>query len=143
MNQVRLVGNIGNQPELKATQTGFQILQFNLAVSEKYKEEIKTTWFSVKALGKTTEALVGNLQRGMRVDVTGKLEVEKWTDKEGNKKERTVVIAFMVNPVLRLPQAARPQQDPSRGPIAPSTYGQPVPPMQDTFDGFNDDNLPF
>ena len=143
MNQVRLVGNIGNQPELKATQTGFQILQFNLAVSEKYKEEIKTTWFSVKALGKTTEALVGNLQRGMRVDVTGKLEVEKWTDKEGNKKERTVVIAFMVNPVIRAPQAARPQQDPSRGPIAPSTYGQPVPPMQDSFDGFNDENLPF
>jgi len=143
MNQVRLVGNIGNQPELKATQTGFQILQFNLAVSEKYKEEIKTTWFSVKALGKTTEALVGNLQRGMRVDVTGKLEVEKWTDKEGNKKERTVVIAFMVNPVIRAPQAARPQQDPSRGPIAPSAYGQPLPPMQDTFDGFNDENLPF
>lgn len=143
MNQVRLVGNIGNQPELKVTASGFQILQFNMAVSEKYKEEVKTNWFSVKVLGKTTEPLTGVLQRGMRVDVTGKLEVEKWTDKEGNKKERTVVIAFMVNPVIRAPQAARPQQDPSRGPIAPSTYGQPVPPMQDSFDGFNDDSIPF
>ena len=141
MNQVRLVGNIGNQPEIKVTTNGFQILQFNMAVSEKYKEEVKTNWFSVKVLGKTTEPLTGVLQRGMRVDVTGKLEVEKWTDKEGNKKERTVVIAFMVNPVIRAPQAARPQQDPSRGPIAPSSYGQPLP--QDSFDGFNDENLPF
>lgn len=143
MNQVRLVGNIGNEPELKSTQTGFQILEFSLAVSEKYKEEIKTDWYKVKALGRTVEALQGQLHKGMRVDVNGKLSVEKWTDKEGNKKERIVVIALSVSRPFMAPRSERPAQDPSRGPIAPSSYGQPVPPMQDSFDGFNEDSIPF
>lgn len=140
MNQVRLVGNIGNEPELKATQTGFQILDFSLAVSEKYKEEIKTDWYKVKALGRTVEALQGQLHKGMRVDVNGKLSVEKWTDKEGNKKERIVVIALSVSRPFMAPRSESPVEDPSRGPIAPSMHRTHVP---HSFDNFGEADVPF
>lgn len=142
-NQVRLVGNIGNEPELKSTQTGFQILEFSLAVSKKYKEEFKTSWYRLKALGRTVEALQGQLHKGMRIEVHGELEVEQWTDKEGKKREIVKVLVDSVSRPFMAPRSERPQQDPSRGPIAPSSYGQPVPPMQDSFDGFNEDSIPF
>jgi len=142
-NSVTLRGNIGNEPEIKVTQGGFQIMEFTLAVSKKHGEEFKTSWHRIKALGRTAEMLQGQLHKGMRIEVRGELEVNTWKDDQGKNREATKILVDSVSRPIMAPRSERPQQDPARGPIAPSAYGQPLPPMQDTFDGFNDENLPF
>lgn len=142
-NYVKLTGNIGNEPEIKATNNGYQILEFTLAVSKKHGEEFKTQWHRIKALGRTAEMLQGQLHKGMRIMVHGELEVNTWKDENGKNREATKILVDSVSRPIMAPRADRPQQDPARGPIAPSAYGQPLPPMQDSFDGFNDDSIPF
>lgn len=85
MNQVYLVGNLGGKPELKYTQAGLAILNLSIATAKKVKEEWKTTWHRVVAFGAVAE-LGKDMEKGMRVFVSGELEIREWVDQQGAKK---------------------------------------------------------
>ena len=103
-NKVQLIGNLGNAPEIRTTESGKKLAQFNVATSESYRnakgEKVtETQWHRVVAWGKVAEIAEKYLEKGKEVALEGKLVNRSYTDKEGNKKYITEV---QVNELLLL-----------------------------------------
>jgi single-strand DNA-binding protein len=103
-NRVQLIGNLGNKPEIKTTESGRKLAQFNLATSENFKnskgESVKETqWHRLVAWGKVAEVAEKYLDKGKAVAVEGKLVSRSYNDKEGKKK---YISEVQVNEVLLL-----------------------------------------
>ncbi len=95
-NKVQLIGNLGNAPEVRTTESGKKLAQFNVATSESYRnakgEKVtETQWHRVVAWGKVAEIAEKYLDKGKEVALEGKLVNRSYTDKEGNKKYITEV----------------------------------------------------
>ena len=103
-NKVQLIGNLGNAPEIKNTQSGKKLARFSIATNEVYRnakgEKVKeTTWHSLVAWGKIADIVEKYLNKGSEVAIEGKLISRSYTDKEGTKKFITEV---EVNELLML-----------------------------------------
>jgi single-strand DNA-binding protein len=95
-NKVQLIGNLGNNPEVKTFDGGKKVATFNLATSESYRnakgEKITDTqWHRLVAWGKLAEIAEKHLAKGKEVAVEGKLVNRNYTDKAGTKKYITEV----------------------------------------------------
>lgn len=95
-NKVQLIGNLGNAPEIRSTETGKKLARFSVATSETFKnnqgEKItETQWHNLIAWGKLAEIAEKHLNKGSEVAIEGKLMSRTYTDKEGNKKYITEV----------------------------------------------------
>ena len=103
-NKVQLIGNLGNAPEVKNTQSGKKLARFSIATNEVYRnakgEKVKeTTWHNLVAWGKIADIVEKYLNKGSEVAIEGKLISRSYTDKEGNKKYITEI---EVNELLML-----------------------------------------
>lgn len=76
-------GNMGRDPETRHAASGDAICNFSVAVSEKYKDNERTTWYRVTAFGKQAEIAQKYLQKGSPVLIQGRMQEDKWTDKSG------------------------------------------------------------
>jgi single-strand DNA-binding protein len=97
VNKAILVGNLGNDPELKYTASGAAVCEFSLATSESWlkdgaKQE-KTTWHRVKVWGKRAEVVAKYLAKGRQVYIDGRIENRSYDDKDGNKRYITEIVA--------------------------------------------------
>jgi single-strand DNA-binding protein len=95
-NKVQLIGNLGNAPEVKTTESGKKLARFSVATHETYRnaqgEKVtETTWHNLVAWGKVAEIAEKYLTKGKEVAVEGKLINRSYTDKDGNKKYVTEV----------------------------------------------------
>jgi single-strand DNA-binding protein len=95
-NKVQLIGNLGNAPDVRTTETGKKLAQFNVATNESYRnakgEKVtETQWHRVVAWGKVAEIAEKYLDKGKEVALEGKLVNRSYTDKEGNKKYITEI----------------------------------------------------
>jgi single-strand DNA-binding protein len=95
-NKVTLIGNLGNDPELKETDGGYKLAKASLATNESYKngkgEKVtETVWHNLVAWGKTAEFMNKYLHKGSEVVVEGKLINRNYTDKAGIKKYVTEI----------------------------------------------------
>jgi single-strand DNA-binding protein len=98
LNRVMLLGNLGQDPELRMTSGGQAVLKLRLATSETYLDRNKvrqerTEWHSVVVWGKRAEALSKFLTKGSRIFVEGGIRTSSYEDKEGQKRYRTEVVA--------------------------------------------------
>ena len=103
-NRVQLIGNLGNAPEVKTTESGKKLVKFSVATDETYQntngEKVKETqWHNLVAWGKMADVAEKYLSKGSEVAVDGKLVNRNYTDKEGVKKYVTEV---QVNELLLL-----------------------------------------
>jgi single-strand DNA-binding protein len=103
-NKVQLIGNLGNTPEVRNTESGKKLVTFSVATNETYKnakgEKVRETqWHNLVAWGKVADIVEKYLEKGSEVAVEGKLISRSYTDKEGNKKYTTEV---QVNELLML-----------------------------------------
>ena len=96
VNKVILVGNLGSDPELRQTQSGTSVANFNVATSETVKGEKKTEWHKVVTWGRTAENCSEYLRKGSQVYLEGKIQTRQWDDKDGNKRYATEIVAFNV-----------------------------------------------
>jgi single-strand DNA-binding protein len=109
-NKVQLIGNLGNAPEIKNTDTGKKVARFSMATNESYKKEngervTETQWHNLVAWGKVAELAEQYLNKGSEIAIEGKLTHRDYTDKDGVKRYITEVV---VNEILLLdkkPQA--------------------------------------
>jgi single-strand DNA-binding protein len=97
-NSVRLIGNLGQNPEVKDLSNNNKLAKFSIATSETYNNEkgekvTETNWHNIIAWGKLAGVAEKFLQKGREVAVEGKLTTRNYTDKEGNKKYVTEVVA--------------------------------------------------
>ena len=103
-NKVQLIGNLGNAPEVKNTQSGKKLARFSIATNEIYRnakgEKVKeTTWHNLIAWGKIADIVEKYLNKGSEVAIEGKLISRSYTDKEGVKK---FITEIEVNELLML-----------------------------------------
>ncbi|MFN0083634.1 MAG: single-stranded DNA-binding protein [Ferruginibacter sp.] len=95
-NKVQLIGNLGNAPEVRNTETGKKLVRFSVATNEQYKnakgEKVtETQWHNLIAWGKVADIAERFLVKGTEVAIEGKLVNRNYMDKEGNKKYITEI----------------------------------------------------
>ena len=98
VNKVILVGNLGNDPEMKYTQGGMAICTLSLATTTVRKDkdgqpQEKTEWHRIKLFGKLGEIAGEYLKKGRQVYVEGHIEYGKFTGQDGVEKYTTDIIA--------------------------------------------------
>ena len=101
LNRVMLIGNLGQDPELRYTKTGQPILNMRLATSESFlnrdnERQERTEWHTVILWGKRGEALNKFLSKGKQLCVEGRQQTRQWEDKDGNRRYTTEVVATNV-----------------------------------------------
>jgi len=97
MNNVTLIGRIGNAPELRYTPNNTAVCTFSIALSERWKDnsgdmQERTSWVDCEAWSKTADAINQYFAKGQRIGITGSLRQDTWTDKDGNKRSRLKVV---------------------------------------------------
>ena len=103
VNKVILVGNLGQKPEMRYTQTNTAVATLSIATSESWKDKEsgeqreKTEWHRVVFFGKLAEIAEQYLDKGSQLYVEGKLQTRKWQDKEGNDRYTTEIQGLSMN----------------------------------------------
>ncbi len=95
-NKVQLIGNLGNAPEVRNTESGKKLVRFSIATNESYRNAkgekvIETQWHNLIAWGKVADIAEKYLTKGSEVAIEGKLMNNNYTDKDGNKKYSTEI----------------------------------------------------
>ena len=93
MNSANIIGRLTRDPEVRYTANNFPVCTFSVAIDRRGKEEKKTNYIPVKVLGKTAENCGKYLAKGRLVGVSGQIETDSYTDKEGNKRSTWNVLA--------------------------------------------------
>lgn len=96
MNSANIIGRLTRDPELRYTANNFPVCFFSVAIDRRGKEEKKTNYIPVKVLGKAAENCGRYLAKGRLVGVSGQIETDSYTDKDGNKRSSWNVLASAV-----------------------------------------------
>ena len=155
VNKVILVGNLGADPETRYQQSGTAVTNITLATSDSWKDkntgenQERTEWHKVSFFGRLAEVAGEYLKKGSKVYIEGKLQTRKWTDKDGNDRYTTEIVA---NQMQMLDSKAESDKSQQGDAIPASEYGlnpgaqqavqaqQQAPVMDDSFD---DSDFPF
>ena len=98
VNKVILLGNVGKDPEIRATPGGTMVASFSLATTDRTKDQSgnwtdRTEWHSLVAFQRTAEIIRDYVKKGSKLYVEGKIQTRSWDDKtSGEKKYRTEII---------------------------------------------------
>ncbi len=98
VNKVILLGNVGKDPEIKATGSGVVVATFSIATSERFKDKTgnwqdRTEWHNLVAYQRTAEIIRDYVKKGSKLYVEGRLQTSSWDDKTtGQKKYKTEII---------------------------------------------------
>ncbi len=98
VNKVILIGNLGRDPEVRASQSGGKVANITVATSESWnnkqtgQREEKTEWHKLVMFNTTAEIAEKYLKKGSKIFVEGKLQTRKWTDKENQERYTTEVV---------------------------------------------------
>ena len=97
MNQVMLVGRLGADPVLTQTKSGKAVCNFRVATSRYSKQEgADADWHQISVWEALAETCAKHLQKGQKVAVLGRLQTDRYTNKEGQPRSITKVIAQRV-----------------------------------------------
>ena len=81
LNQINLVGRIGQDPEIKYFDSGSVLAKVNLAVNRRKKDEAPD-WFTLQFWGKQAEVVGNYVRKGSLIGIEGQLQLDEWNDKE-------------------------------------------------------------
>ena len=98
INKVILIGNLGQDPEMRDTQSGSKVANLRIATTERRKDRDgnwgdHTEWHSVVAFGRTAENVGQYCRKGKQLYIEGRLQTRKWEDRDGNARYSTEVVA--------------------------------------------------
>ncbi len=99
LNKVMLIGNLGADPEVRYGASGSAITNVRLATAESWRDketgdqQERTEWHRVVFFGRLAEIAAEYLKKGSQVYVEGSIRTRKWTDKEGQEKYTTEIVA--------------------------------------------------
>jgi single-strand DNA-binding protein len=101
VNKVTLIGRLGKDPEVKALPNGTSVANFSVATSESWNDkngqkQEKTEWHRVVVFAKLADLVSKYVKKGSQLYLEGKLQTRSWTDKDGNTKYTTEIVASQV-----------------------------------------------
>ena len=157
INKVILIGNLGQDPDVRYTPNGNAVVNLSMATDESYKDKNtqqvvpKTEWHRIVIFGKLAEIAGQYLRKGSKVYIEGKLQTRKWQNKEGQDVYTTEVVLDINGQMQMLDgkqdgqQPAQSQQAPRQQPQQQQAANQPQQPQNqqpEPVDDFSDD-IPF
>ena len=88
LNKVMLIGHLGSDPELRYTQGGQPVANFNLATNERWADKSgqmqeRTEWHKIVVWGKIAETCEKYLKKGRQAYIEGRIQTRDWEDKDG------------------------------------------------------------
>lgn len=112
VNKVFLLGRLGNDPEVRFSETGSQITVFRVATNERYTDrngetQERTEWHRVVTFGKLAETCGQYLSKGSLVFVEGRIQTRTWETETG---ERRTTVEIVAQDVRFLPGGKRDEQ---------------------------------
>lgn len=143
VNKVILVGNLGDDPDMRYTAGGAAIANISIATSESWKDKNtgekveKTEWHRVVFFGKLAEIVGKYLRKGSQVYVEGRLQTRKWQNKDGKDQYATEIVANEMQMLGR--KGDEHQQGNSSGRSQAPTGSSTTNPTED----FDADDIPF
>ena len=163
--QVIIIGNVGQDPEVRYSQAGLCFCNLSIATSESWKDKQsgekkeRTEWHKVVISGKLAEIAGEYVKKGSKIQVVGKMQTRKWTDQSGQDKYTTEIVVDSFNGVMQMigsaPQAQgqqmqqqgyqqQPQQRPQQNAYGQASGGMQRP-QQQPQGGYQefDDKIPF
>ena len=109
INKVILVGNVGQDPEIRSTQDGREIATFSVATSENWKDKNsgerkeKTEWHRVVVFSQGLVGIIKNyVKKGSKLYLEGQLQTRKWSDNSGVEKYTTEIVLQNYNSILQI-----------------------------------------
>lgn len=101
VNKVMLIGRLGSDPEVRYTSGGGAVANFSMATNDTWTDKSgqrqeRTEWHRIVVWGKTAELCGQYLSKGRQAYIEGRLQTREWTDKEGQKRYTTEVVAQTV-----------------------------------------------
>jgi len=147
VNKVIIIGNLGNDPEMRATNTGSQVATISVATSETWKDkqtgqkQEQTEWHRIVAFNRLAEIIGQYLSKGSKVYIEGRLQTRKWIDDNKVERYTTEIIA---NNMQMLDSASGGNQNNQRQaqPARQQQQNQATQKPADEFENFDDD-IPF
>lgn len=145
INKVILVGNVGQDPEIRTTQDGREIANFSLATSESWKDKTsgekreKTEWHRIVVFSQGLVNIIKNyIKKGSKLYIEGSLQTRKWTDSQGVEKYTTEISLQNFNSTLQILDSRGDRQDSS------DSYSTPAKPRNNNVAvEESDDEIPF
>lgn len=136
VNKVILVGNLGQDPEIRYMPSGGAVANITIATSESWRDKAtgeqreKTEWHRVSLFGKLAEVAGEYLRKGSQVYIEGQLQTRKWQDQNGQDRFTTEVVVQGFNGVMQM-LGGRGQGAPASGQQQQQgNWGQPQQPAQ-------------
>ena len=108
INKVILIGNLGQDPEVRYMPNGGAVTNITIATSESWKDKQsgeqkeRTEWHRIVFMGKLAEFAGEYAQKGTQIYVEGKLQTRKWTDQSGQERYTTEVLVDSFNGEFRV-----------------------------------------
>ncbi len=108
VNKVIILGNLGNDPEIRHMPNGGAVANLTIATSESWRDKQtgeqreKTEWHRVAIFGKLAEIAGEYLRKGSQVYIEGQLQTRKWQDQNGQDRYTTEVVVQGFNGVMQM-----------------------------------------
>ena len=101
LNKVLVIGNVGNDPEMRYTPSGAAVTSFRVATNRRYttsagEQREETEWFRVNAWNRLAETCNQYVTKGMKVYVEGRLNSRPWIDRDGQARAGNEIFATEV-----------------------------------------------
>ena len=121
LNKVLVIGNVGNDPEMRYTPSGAAVTSFNVATNRRYttsagEQREETEWFRVSAWSRLAETCNQYVTKGMKVYVEGRLNSRPWIDRDGQARAGNEISATEVTFLDSRPSAEPEGDRPADGP---------------------------
>lgn len=151
VNKVILVGNIGNEPEMRYMPNGNAVATVSLATSDTWKDkntgepQERTEWHRVVFFGKIAEIVGQYVHKGSKLYVEGRLVTRKWTDQQGIERYTTEIVVDMGGTMQILDSRQDQTQQQANQQQRPAPQNKPQQNQQAVAPDYNefDDNIPF
>lgn len=141
VNKVILIGNLGQDPEVRYMPSGGAVANITIATAETWRDKAtgeqkeKTEWHRVTLYGKLAEVAGEYLRKGSQVYIEGQLQTRKWQDQSGQDRYSTEVVVQGYNGIMqmlggRAQQGGMPAQGGMNAPAQQGSWGQPQQPAK-------------
>ncbi len=167
VNKIIILGFVGGDPDVRYMPSGMATANLRIATNDGYKDKQTgqyidvTEWHNITFFGKSAEVIGQYVQKGSKLYVEGRINTQKWQDKNGQDRYTTKIIATEFQLLNSTPQNDQLVQRPSADDITAPDYSYTTntgkvneytkakgkeapkqPPAPPSFEDFNDDDLP-
>ena len=151
LNKVMLIGNLGQDPEIRYTQSGSAVANLRIATTDVWKDkqgqrQERTEWHSIVAWDRLADLAQNYLKKGRQIYVEGRLQTRSWEDQQGQKRFSTEIVANVIQFLGSRPEGeanTTPSQNYGNAPSSTEQHPNEQPDGPPPGEDYIKDDIPF